>query len=146
MSYPINGNYKIPLETDKIISNVEMNYVNLKQSIVNFIHLIMTTHYGECSFDEYFGCSIWDIDFDNLANTNKLKEEIANSLLENISKKERRLKNIRVDVKITQHEFKGIKNKNRVKKRLDVKVSGKITQTNESFFCTEQFYIAPLSY
>lgn len=131
---------------NRLLSNEEVDKVDLKKSVKNYLNLIMTTHHGECMVNESFGCVIWDIDFDNLTKTSKLKEEMALSLKESITKNELRLKTVRVDLKVTQHEFSGVEKLRRVKKRLDVKVSATIKQTNESFFCVEQFFIAPLSY
>lgn len=146
MSYTTSGYYKLPLNTKRLISNEELDKVDLKKSVKSYLNLLMTTHYGECMFNESFGCIIWDIDFDNLTKTSKLKEEMAFSLRESITENEARLKSVRVDLKVTQHEFLGQEKLTRVKKRLEVKVSATLRQTNESFFCTEQFYIAPLSY
>lgn len=138
--------YKLPLDTQKLVSNIELDQVDLKTSIIKYINLLMITHYGECTVNESFGCIIWDIDFDNLTKTNKLKENMALSVTESIIKNEPRLKNIQVDLKVNQHEFINNDKAIRVKKRLDVTVTAQIVQTNEHFLCTEQFYIAPLSY
>lgn len=69
--------YQIPLKAGKIIRNKELDKVSIKQSVVSFIHLITTSYFGECHFDESFGCSIWNVDFDNLTSTNKLRNIIA---------------------------------------------------------------------
>ncbi|WP_109852707.1 GPW/gp25 family protein [Aquimarina sp. AU58] len=138
--------YSLPIQTKKIVSNKEAKQCNITQSIVNFIHLITTTHFGECVFDESFGCSIWNVDFDNLTTTNKLRDIITESLSESITSKEKRLKNVSLKVTIQQDEFRNISNLNRVKKRVDIKVNGTICLTNEPFSCLEKFYIAPLSY
>ncbi|MFC5045000.1 GPW/gp25 family protein [Aquimarina hainanensis] len=142
----ITSYYKIPLDTSGIIKNEEVDKIELKQSIVNFIHLVTTSYYGECSFDESFGCSIWNIDFDNLASTNKLKNVIADSLVESITSHEKRLKNIKVEVDIQQEELNRHDSVNRIKKRVDIVVNGILKQTNEPFSCLEKFYIAPLSF
>lgn len=146
MSFSSQGYYKLPLNTQKLVSNEALDKVNIQKSIINYINLLMTTHYGECIVNDSLGCIIWDIDFDNLTKTNKLREEMITSLTKSISENETRLKEVSVDLKVIQHEFTGRKKINRVKKRLDVRVSAKITQTNENFMCVEQFFIAPLSY
>ncbi|MFP2997341.1 GPW/gp25 family protein [Spongiivirga sp. MCCC 1A20706] len=138
--------YQIPLKAGKIIRNKELDKVSIKQSVVSFIHLITTSYFGECHFDESFGCSIWNVDFDNLTSTNKLRNIIADSLVESISGKETRLNRVKVDVKIEQEEFKNSSNLNRIRKRVDIKVNGMISQTSEPFSCLERFYIAPLSF
>ncbi len=142
----ITSYYTLPLQTKKFVDNDEIDQCGIKKSISNFIHLITTSHFGECAFDETFGCSIWNVDFDNLTNNNKLRDIITDSLFESITLQERRLKNVSVDVIIEQEEFKGEKNLNRVKKRVNIRIKGTIRQTNEPFISTERFYIAPLSY
>ncbi len=142
----VTSYYNIPLQTKKIIKNKESDQCSIAQSINNFIHLITTTYFGECSFDETFGCYIWTVDFDNLTTTNKLRDVITDSLYESISSKEKRLKNITINVTIQQDEFNNESNLRRVKKRVNIKINGTISLTNESFGCIKRFYIAPLSY
>lgn len=138
--------YKLPLDTFGIVKNKDIDSCDLKQSIVGFIHLITTSYFGECTFDENFGCSIWNVDFDNLTSTNKLRNTISESLVDSIASQERRLRRVTVDVNIQQEEFKNRGRLNRIKKRVDIKVNGVISRTNEDFSCLEQFYIAPLSF
>jgi len=142
----IKSYYNLPLQTKKIVTNKEANQCDLKQSIKNYIHLITTTHYGECAFDENFGCFIWNIDFDNLTTSNKLRDLISESLHDSIVSKEKRLKNISVKVFIEQDEFSTDSKLKRVKKRVDIKINGTIRLTDERFAAVERFYIAPLSY
>ena len=142
----IKSYYNIPLETFKIVKNKEVDNCGLKESIVSFIHLITTSHFGECTFDESFGCSIWNVDFDNLTSTNKLKNAISDSLIDSIVSQEKRLRKVEVEVSIQQQEFQTRGSLNRIKKRVDIKVNGIISRTNEDFSCLEKFFIAPLSF
>ncbi|WP_108868974.1 GPW/gp25 family protein [Aquimarina aquimarini] len=142
----IKSYYSLPLQAKKIIANEEADQCDIGKSIANFIHLITTTHFGECAFDETFGCSIWNVDFDNLTTTNRLRDIISDSLLESITTKEKRLKNATLKVVIKQDEFISNANLNRVKKRVDIKINATIRLTNEPFYCIERFYIAPLSF
>ena len=142
----ISSYYKIPLQTKALVENKDTSVCSLEQSIKNFIHLIITTHYGECRFDESFGCYIWSIDFDNLSTTTKLKENITQTLHKNIITNEKRLSNVVLEVDIQQDELKSSLNQRIVKKRVDIKIEGVIKLTNESFYCIESFYIAPLSF
>lgn len=142
----IKSYFKLPLDTQKIIKNKELDTHDLQRSIVGFIHLITTTCFGECSFDDSFGCAIWNIDFDNLTGTNRLRNTITEFIEESITLQEKRLKKIKVDVMIQQEELSTFKKVNRIKKRVDIRVDGVIAQTNEPFSCLEKFYIAPLSF
>lgn len=138
--------YKLPISAKKIISNEQADSCSIEQSISRFIHLIITTHFGEYNFDNSFGCAIWDIDFDNLTSNNKLRYTISQSISESLTNHEKRINEIKVSVSIVQDEFKSEKNYNRVKKRVDIKVDCVINKTNEAFSCFEQFFIAPLAY
>ncbi len=142
----IKSYYKLPLNTFGIVKNKEIDTCDIKQSIIDFIHLITTSYFGECTFDESFGCSIWNIDFDNLSSTNKLRNTITESLVESIVLQEKRLTKVGIEVDIQQEEFKNRGSLNRIKKRVDIKVKGVISKTNEPFSCVENFYIAPLSF
>ena len=138
--------YTLPLSAKKLISRKVHESCNLIQSISHYIHLINTSHFGECTFDETFGCSIWLIDFDNLKSTNRLKDYIQDSLYESLTKHEKRLQKLRVNVKIKQEELLGTVDSNRIKKRIDIRIKAKVKKTNEEFSYVEYFYIGPLSY
>lgn len=138
--------YELPLKPSNFYSKKEHKVCNINESIAHYIHLINTSHFGDCSFDDTFGCAIWEIDFDNLKSTNKLKSLIVDSLQESLKKHEKRLSNIKVEVKIKQEEILNNDAINRIKKRIDLKVNGKVKKTNEVFSYVEYFYIGPLSY
>lgn len=138
--------YTIPINTKHFFSRSEHETCDLKQSIAHYIHLINTTHFGECSFDPNFGCEIWELDFDNLKTSNKLKSLLLSSLKKSLTTYVKRLTNITVDVKIKQEEIFSDSVSNRIKKRVDLTIRGKVKKTSESFVYNEYFYIGPLSY
>lgn len=138
--------YTLPLSTKKLINRKVHDSCNLNQSISHYIHLVNTSHFGECAFDDSFGCSIWLVDFDNLKSTNRLKDFIQESLYESLTKHEKRLHELRVNVRIKQEELFGTENSNRIKKRIDIRIKAKVKKTNEDFSYVEYFYIGPLSY
>lgn len=118
----------------------------MSDSIANNIHLIATSYFGECTFDDSYGCSIWNIDFDNLKSTNKLKSLIEESLIDSLKIHEKRLTHVRVSVRIKQEELNLNEQNNRIKKRVDINVKGKIKKIDEDFSYIEHFFIGPLSY
>lgn len=138
--------YTLPLKTGNLIRRKGHDTCNLIQSISHYIHLVNTSYFGECAFDESFGCSIWLVDFDNLKSTNRLKDFIQSSLYESLLIHEKRLINQRVNVRIKQEELPTNGGSNRIKKRIDIRIKGKVKKTNESFSYVEYFYIGPLSY
>jgi len=138
--------YKLPIKPDSFFTKKEHDKCEIKQSIAHYIHLINTTHFGECTFDDSFGSSIWELDFDNLKSANKLKSLIKNSIEDSVKTHEKRLTNINVDIKIKQEEILNADAVNRIKKRVDLVIKAKVKQTNEDFKYIEYFYIGPLSY
>ncbi len=138
--------YTLPFNTKKVMNSEVHDSCNLNQSISHYIHLVNTSSFGECAFDESFGCSLWLVDFDNLKSTNRLKDFIQESLYDALIIHERRLDAIRVNVRIKQEELFGLERSNRIKKRIDIRIKGKVKRTNEDFSYTEYFYIGPLSY
>ena len=96
--------------------------------------------------DENYGCWIWENDFDNLTNNNKIREQIKQSLLFSVQKYEPRIQNIKVDVMIKQEELFARINGRHVKKMLDITVTGKLVATKENFIYNDRFFTGPLSY
>ncbi|WP_019668319.1 GPW/gp25 family protein [Eudoraea adriatica] len=138
--------YTLPLNTRMLINRGVHESCSLEQSISHHIHLINTSNFGECAFDETFGCAIWVIDFDNLKTTNSLKSLIQQSLYESLSRHEKRLHSIEVSVRMKQEQISGVMNSVRIKRKLDIRVKAQVIKTNEAFSYVEYFYIGPLSY
>lgn len=137
--------YALPLSFETLIEQKEHPGKGLKESIAQYIHLIATTYLGECRYDTAFGCSIWDYDFVNSMTDIKLKNTLKDSLLEAITKNERRIKDLSVDVTISQVSI-SLKNTTRLKKKIDVSLRAKLRKTDEDFIYYEYFYLGPLSY
>lgn len=138
--------YTLPLSLDSIIQKKEHSRCLLSQSVAQHLHLLLTTAFGELLSDEGFGCSIWDIDFDNLTSAHKLKEMIKQSMLQAIKNYENRLDFVRVELGMRQEELPENTDSRRVKKRMDISVQGLLKATNENFIYKDSFFIGPLSY
>lgn len=142
----ISNYFSLPFNSKSIITNKEHDKCSIKESISHFIHLITTSYFGECTFDDTFGCSIWNVDFDNLSSVNKVKNIISDSLFDSLKRHEKRLTNINIDVSIKQEEILSKKETSIVKKKVSLAITGKVKKTNENFLYKEYFYIGPLSY
>jgi hypothetical protein len=141
-----NTYYTLPLNVKGLVSAKSYRMCDLNESISHYLHLINTSYFGECTFDESFGCSIWIIDFDNLKSSKRLISLIQESLTESIKRHEKRLSNVKVIVRIKQEELIGMELSNRIKRRVDITITGTVTKTSEAFSYVEYFYIGPLSY
>ncbi len=137
--------YKLPLSTSRILQNKEAETCTLEQSIFQFTHLLMTSYFGEYDYDESFGCEIWELDFNNLYSTKKLCHTISESLKKNLLVHEKRIRSVDITTNIVQDEFVGNNTHNRVKKRVDIKLVCRKTQTNETFTFNQCFYLAPFA-
>ena len=137
--------YSLPFVFEKIMRKEEHPKCSLQQSVMQNLHLLLTTAFGEFPCEESFGCAIWDDDFDNLTSPHKMKELIRQSLLQSIKEHEKRLVNVRVELLIRQEELPDM-NGVRVKKRIDVTITGTIHLTNERFGYKDSFFIGQLSY
>jgi hypothetical protein len=142
----MNNYYSLPLNVKGLISSKSHDICDLNESISHYLHLINTSYFGECTFDESFGCSIWIIDFDNLKSSKKLTGLIQDSLTESIKRHERRLNSVKVTVRMKQEELTGMESSNRIKRRVDISIKARVTKTSEAFSYLEYFYIGPLSY
>lgn len=138
--------YSLPLSLDKVLQKQDHPRCSLQQSVYHHIHLILTTAFGEMTTDINYGCWIWENDFDNLTNNNKIREQIKQSLLFSVQKYEPRIQNVKVDVMIKQEELLARINGRHVKKMLDITVTGKLVATKENFIYNDRFFTGPLSY
>ncbi len=138
--------YSLPLALERVMRQQEHPKVTLQQSVTQHLHLLLTTAFGEFPGDEGFGCGIWDHDFDNVTSAHKLKELIRQSLLKSIQEQEKRIGSVRVELSIMQEELAEGASSRRVKKRINILVSGVLNSTNEPLVFRDSFFVGPLSY
>lgn len=138
--------YTLPLDPELLMQKKEHPGCDLKQSIGHHLHLIITTAFGEMQSDVDFGNSIWDHDFDNLTARTRQQEWMKESLLKAIGKHEKRLDRVKVDVLVKQEEVNALTTERRVKKRLDINISARLTATSEDITFRDSFFVSPLSY
>lgn len=124
----------------------ELAKCSMQQSVMQNLHLLLTTAYGEFPADETYGCGIWDYDFDSVSSAHKVKEAIRQSLLQSIQQKEKRLSNVRVELNIVQEELADLTGVRSVKKRIDILVKGTLLAINEKIDYKFNFFVGPLSY
>ena len=125
--------YNLPLNTRTLISRGVHETCSLEESISHHIHLISTSYFGECTFDDTFGCTIWIIDFDNLKTSNRLKSLVQASLYESLTRHEKRLHSIEVKVSMKQEEIAGLEDSNRIKKDWILELKPKLKRQMRSF-------------
>ncbi|MCL9805336.1 GPW/gp25 family protein [Flavobacterium amniphilum] len=138
--------YKTPIDFKDLMEKKEIEKTNLEHSIAQFINLAATTSFGECKFDEGFGCKIWEMDFDLLSDQNTIKDRIRDALKATIKKYEYRLELSDIEVSITEAKAASYNNGLRMKKKVNVVVNGNVKKTNRAFNFYGYFFVGPLSY
>ncbi|PZW41561.1 gene 25-like lysozyme [Mesonia algae] len=138
--------YSLPFKPSAFIKNDSHEKCSIQDSVASFLHLLATTYFGECTFDESFGNALWEVDFDNLTSNDKLRGIITESILDSIKHYEKRLVEATVEIKLKQESVSKNNNLQMVRKRIDILISGTVKQTNEPFSFVESFYIAPMSF
>ncbi len=118
----------------------------LKESIAQRLHLILITNLNECRYNPDFGNIIWEIDFENIPNITAWKDNMSRAIREAVVKFELRLTNIKATLDVKEEEIVS-KDKlllKKIKKRVDIKITGNINLTNEQFYFQETLYVSPL--
>ncbi len=137
--------YKIPFNFKNFFEQKDLKKITLQESISQYISIIITTAFKEYKHDHDFGSEIWETDFDLLTNVNRLKEQIKTSLSTKIKTLEKRLSNINVNIVLGESVVPNA-TKTRLKKQLKIEIKGIVKKTNEPYYFTGMYYIAPLSY
>lgn len=137
--------YKIPFDYKKLSNGNDVAKVTIEESLAQFISVIISTIFGEYKYDDGFGTVIWETDFNLLANPNKLKDMIRESVHEKVNQYEKRLKVTEVTLGVNENTL-SYETNIRVKKRLDIIVYGVIKKTNQPYYFKSSYYLAPFSF
>lgn len=138
--------YTLPLELGSVIKKQALSKCSPRQSIAHHLHLLLTTSFGELLSDPSFGNGLWEEDFDNVTYRGKQKEQILQSLVRAVNRFEKRLEKVRVQLNVSQEEVPDGTADARVKRRLDITITGTMKATNEPVTYRDSFFISPLAY
>ena len=94
--------YKLPIDFGGLMKKQDLAKIALEDSISQSIYTLMTTVFGECKFDETYGCELWDTDFDLLKSDDELKVFVAKSLKNSIIQHEKRIFLQDIEIKISE--------------------------------------------
>lgn len=140
--------YKIPLDLNHFFERKNFVQCSIQESIASYIHLLMITCYEEFEFDPEFGCEIWDYEFEHHQTTRIWIEQLGRHIKELLEKYEKRLTAIEVKASVTQAEFEqkeGDVVATRLKKKLNVRVTARLSSTNERFNFEDNILLSPFS-
>ncbi|PZP44792.1 MAG: hypothetical protein DI598_14095, partial [Pseudopedobacter saltans] len=131
----------LPLQLDLLTKKTQHPRTNLKQSIAQNLHLLLTTGLGELGTDEFFGSLMWEKDFSNFVASNQQKEDITKQIVQAINQYEPRLENIKIMLFYEQDEIPSIHSDARqVKKKFRIEVKANVKLTNDEIIYHDSFF------
>lgn len=138
--------YAKPLQFDVLFEKEELPKIDLGESISQHIELIIFSHLGEHSFDRAYGCKIWEYDFELIVSATVWEEKFQKAILEAVSRSEKRLTAISVEVQLSEIErVYPVKKIIEVKKKLMIDIRAILLLTGEKFFFTTDLFLSPIS-
>jgi phage baseplate assembly protein W len=141
----MEGFYKFPLRFDDIFAKKDLPKCSIEESIARNIQLLITTVWGENKMDQEYGSFFWENDFDILTTNAKRREIIIHSIQYAIQRYEKRLQNVRVEVDIKQAEVRDEQSGTRLRRKIDMVITGTIRKNNQMFRFPTGFFIGPFA-
>ena len=141
--------YKLPISMVDLLAKKQLETCDVKRSIAQNLHLILTTQFGSYSFDHFFGCPIWDMEYENVDFNQAFKDTLTRNLIDCFRRYETRLTdiNVQIDFKIEElPQRRGRFGNRRIKRKLEIRVSGEMIKTKDLFTFQHKVYLAPFSY
>ena len=135
--------YTLPVPFKQLMEVKEVSRCDLQTSIAQKIHLVLVTAFEERRFKKNFGCLVWEYDFEAIYNASAWKDKVIKSITDTLAENERRLNSIQVTIDVTNEETQS--KVNAIRKKLDIRITGNLFKTNESFVFSESIYVSPIS-
>ena len=117
---------KLPLDLSSALEG-RMERCSNEESIAQHIMMLIVSHYGEVESKNDYGSIIWNLEYNQVVINNDWEENVKKSLEKTITKYERRLKDIRVQVDLTEVVF------------------GLLVANDRPFHFSTHLYISPIS-
>lgn len=139
---------KLPLDCAQFMRNLIFERCSLEESIARHIRLLITTSYGECTFDEEIGCEIWEHEFEHSQVSKIWIDRMALQMKNLLVKYEERLSNITVKALVSEEEFKTERDGTdiaRLQKCLHLQIRGKLSSTNDPFYFNDKIFLSPFA-
>lgn len=134
--------YRLPLDLAGLVERQQLPHCSVQESIAQHLYLLLTTHFGESRYEPAFGCLVWEQDFEAMT-TIRWKDAVQQSIEQAIRAYEPRLVRAQAQIAVLDFELKNVTQ--RIRKRLDVKVTASLHHTNEPFAFQASLFVAPLS-
>ncbi len=127
--------YHLPVNFRSLLKKGgRLQTVSLKESIREYIYLILQTQRGEWRYDADFQCLLWEKDFEQTDNLNLWLDEVKEHIKKTLYKWETRLKIQSIDIRKDELEERNRENKIcKVRNRIKIRIRGMMIQSSESF-------------
>ena len=126
--------YRIPANFGAILKGEHLQFSSLRESIKEYIFLMLLTQRGEWRYDKDFQCVLWEKDFEQTDNLNIWLDAVTDDIRRSVSIYETRLKIKSVDIRRDELPELNSENKvRRIRNRLTIKIQGSIIQNGETF-------------
>lgn len=135
---------KIPLDVSAMLKGCQERF-SLEASIAQQIMLLIVSHPGEIVGKEHFGSIIWELEYNQLVKTRDWENKVSESLNNTIGLYEKRLKNVNVEVRLSEIENETVYKSSQIRKQASISVHAEIKDTDEPFFFSTVVFISPLS-
>jgi len=136
--------YRLPLRPDRIIRKQKQETCNLRHSVAQNLHLIISTYRGESAYSDDYGCSLWDEEF-NIQLNSRWKEMLVESLQRAVGLFEKRLEPEEIKVVLLEQNELSSPGNFRIRKCLNIEIKGVLKKINEPFHFRDSIYISPLA-
>ncbi|PXV63765.1 phage baseplate assembly protein W [Dysgonomonas alginatilytica] len=140
--------YKLPIQFDFVFGDEtsQMPKCSEKESIDQYIELLLTTCPGEHEFDHEWGCRIWDMDFENVTAKSDWEEKFKGHILSSVQRYEERIKDISLELTIDDvARIDYNLQTTAIKKQVLVRIIASLLSTGEKCCFNYALYLGPLS-
>ncbi|EFI47606.1 GPW/gp25 family protein [Segatella oris] len=135
---------KLPLDLSAALGG-QLERCSYEESIAQNIMMMIVSKYGEAESKDDYGSVIWNLEYNQTVFNQDWEENVKKSLEKTIVKYEHRLKNIEVNVELTEVEEE-IRNKYpNARRRVRIGVRGLLILNDNPFYFNTYLYISPLS-
>jgi len=137
--------YHAPLDLSKLC-NTTLPSINIGDSIAQHLMMMICTPMGDLPSLPDFGCEIWAMQYELFSSSFQWENKVSESLQKVMTKYELRLKNIDVNVRITEMEvsYKFRKYPD-IKKRAIIAINAFLISTNERYTFETEVFVNPFS-
>lgn len=138
--------YSFPLRSGELMKKKpEIPRCSLEESIRQHIYLILITRFEENRFDTSYGCELWEYDFESLKVLDDKKHYLENCIKTLLLNYEKRICEPAVHISISEGPLVShLKSENKIKRKIEVKVRGRVAQTNKVFNQNFVIFFSPV--